>query len=90
MVAVWAYAYELENDSLVSDHVFDQECLKVDLKLSTSYKGRDNRAIDKWFRENFDPCTGSWVQRHPDIKGLKRIYEQLAAARDKEWAESGL
>lgn len=68
-VAVWAYAYELENDSLVSDQRFDSECRLVDLSIDT---GRPD--MDAWFRANFDPCTGQWVHAHPDKNGLHRIY----------------
>lgn len=77
-VAVWAYAYEALHESLVPDHVFDAECRKVDLSVSTSYEGRDNSAIDAWFRKEFDPSTGCWIwKQHP---GLLRI---IGMARDQ-------
>lgn len=79
-VAVWAYAYEVMDDPLVSDEEFDSECALVDLKLSTSYKGKDNRAIDRWFRENFEPHTGMWVHNHPDKDGLHLIYQYMKLA----------
>lgn len=67
-VAAWAYAYEVMNESLVSDHVFDAECLKVDLSVSTG-----DKKMDAWFKKHFDPSTGMWVRNHPDQAGLARI-----------------
>jgi len=77
LVATWAYAYEILSENLVPDHVYDEEAQKIDLSISTSYSTRDNSEIDKWFRENFKPNTGSWVWNHPDKKGLHRYYEAI-------------
>lgn len=71
-VAVWAYAYEFMSDSLVSDHKFDQTCLEIDLSIKTG-----NKEMDQWFEENFDPSTGQWIWRHPNIMGIERIYRML-------------
>lgn len=62
-----AFAYERLNISIMSDHEFDMECLKVDLSIDTG-----NPRWDSWWRDNFDPSTGQWVHRHPDINGLHR------------------
>jgi len=70
-VALWAYAYEVANDPLVSDHQFDQECLKVNLSIDTP-----RPHLDKWFRENFSPETGSWIHSHPDLKRLEELYNE--------------
>jgi hypothetical protein len=78
MVAVWALAYEVYDDSLVADHVFDAECAKVDLSIDTPRPD-----LDAWFRENFDPCTGQWVWAHPEREGLFRIYLLLWHARNE-------
>lgn len=72
MLAVWAYAYEIMDTSLVDDHTYDMESLKVDLSISTG-----NTKMDRWFRKHFDPSTGQWVTKHPDKHGLHRIYESL-------------
>lgn len=68
-VAVWAYAYEVMNDSIVSDAEFDAECALVDLSKTTS-----DSAMDRWFKNNFNPCTGMWVQNHPNKRGLHTYY----------------
>ena len=70
-VSLWAYAYEVENDSLVSDNIYDMECLKINLKISTG-----NKKLDRFFRKEFDPDTGSWVHDHPGIDRIQEIYEE--------------
>jgi hypothetical protein len=69
-VAVWAYAYayEILSVSIVDDFTFDQECQKVDLAVDTARPD-----LDVWFRENFDPCTGSWVHCHPEKALLSKV-----------------
>lgn len=73
-VAVYAWAYEVHDDPLVSDAVFDHTARKVDLERSTSRPD-----IDEWFRDNFNPSTGVWVRSHPEPEGLERIYRMLRA-----------
>lgn len=68
-LAVAAYAYEIENDSVMSDAMFDRLSLRVNPKRSTGHA-----EIDAFFREHFDPCTGSWIHRHPDLPGVRRTY----------------
>jgi hypothetical protein len=67
-VAVAAYAYEVENDPILSDAEFDALCLTINPEADTG-----NPDTDKFFREEFDPNTGSWVHRHPNKEGLARI-----------------
>ncbi len=69
-VSIAAYAYEFENDVIISDSEFDAMCSKIDLSIDTS-----NREMDRWFRDNFNPSTGMWIKRHPHLGRLKRIYE---------------
>ena len=67
-VAAAAYAYELENDPILSDAEFDALCLTINPQVETG-----NPVTDKFFREEFDPNTGSWVHRHPNKEGLSKI-----------------
>lgn len=67
-LAVWAWAYEGLNESLVDDHMFDKECLRVDLDVDT-----DSPEWDLWWRENFSPETGAWINKHPDKKRLTEL-----------------
>lgn len=71
-LAVWAYAYEFENDSLVTDDVFDKECLLVDPAMSTGHE-----ELDQFFRTEFSPCTGQWIHNHPELPKVKAMYQRI-------------
>lgn len=68
-LAVYAYAYEFDDTSLIDDHAFDQMCLRVNRSMSTG-----NEVLDQFFREVFQPHTGSWIHEHPDLHGVSRLY----------------
>jgi len=68
-ISVAAYAYELQDDSLIDDFHFDRLCLEIDPNIDTG-----NAAIDKFFKEEFDPCTGQWIHSHPHMDRLEQIY----------------
>lgn len=67
-VAAWAYAYEVEDDPLVSDAKYDEVARLIKPQMIT---GRP--ALDKFFREEFAPHTGAWVRRHPELIKLIRV-----------------
>ena len=69
-LAVAAYAYEKRNDSIMSDSEFDKLCTQVDLSVDTG-----NTKLDSWFKKNFDPSTGQWIHKHPDLLKIRYLYE---------------
>lgn len=69
VLSVAAYSYEYENDSIMSDAEFDKMCIEVDPSMKTG-----NLKMDRFFKNNFDPNTGQWIHKHPEIKKIKRIY----------------
>lgn len=71
-VALWAYAYEVRNDSIVTDGEFDRVALEINVFART-----DNEEMDTFFQWEFSPDTGVWVHQHPNIAGLERIYKSL-------------
>ena len=71
-LAVYAYAYEYESESLISDEMFDALSNKVNPKLKTGRK-----KLDKFFAETFDPRTGIWIRKHPELNKVKIIYENF-------------
>lgn len=79
-VALWAYAYEIKDDSLVSDAQYDETCLLIDTSIKTG-----NKEMDKFFQRHFDPSTGMWIHRHPGIKRLAEIYESIKDCHEKEF-----
>lgn len=62
-----AYIYEFEPENVfMDDDTFDYLCSLVDL----SYAGDDE--LSTWWKENFKPNTGSWVQTYPLLDKLKQ------------------
>lgn len=72
-VALWAYAYEVHDNPMVPDFMFDDASNEIDLEFET-----DRPDLDKWFKENFVPCTGMWVHKHPELDKIKSLYVRLA------------
>jgi len=71
-LSVAAYAYEFHSNSIMSDADFDELCQKIDTTVDT-----ENAVLDKFFREDFDPSTGMWIHKHPDLTGIERIYKKV-------------
>jgi hypothetical protein len=71
-LTAWAYAYEFENDSLVSDAEFDAACREVDLTVRTARPD-----LDEWWIDNFDPSTGQWIHSHPELDRARNLYWRL-------------
>lgn len=72
LVSLWAYAYEFESVSLVSDGDFDEKCLSIDLTRKTG-----NVKLDSFFEKEFSPHTGQWIHKHPELEKMKQLFERL-------------
>ena len=70
-LSVWAYAYEFENETIVSDAKYDVESFQVNLNIET---GRLD--LDFWFRAMFTPDTGIWIHKHPELVKVRQLYER--------------
>ena len=68
-LSIAAYAYEIENNSIMTDHDFDHQCLEVDTSMDTG-----NPTVDAFFKQWFDPSTGQWIHHHPELYRIKEIY----------------
>jgi len=73
-VALFAYAYEIKNNPLVSDFAYDELAITVgdSLKQETGHA-----ELDFWFHENFDCITAMWVHAHPEIDKLEKLYARV-------------
>ncbi len=71
-VALWAYSYEVESDSIVDDATYDRVCREIDLSVDTG-----NEMMDEWFRHEFSPDTGQWVLSHPELHKISAMYKRL-------------
>lgn len=70
-LCLWAYAYEIANAPIASDEQFDREAMASDPTIETG-------KFDDWWRANFVPYSGQWINSHPDLPGLKRLYDDFA------------
>ena len=60
LVAVYAYAYELEEHSIVDDFTYDELSRKIKPEVDTG-----NEVMDKFFRTKFMPDSGMWIRYYP-------------------------
>lgn len=77
-LAVAAYAYEVCNESIMSDHEFDKLCTEVDLSVDTG-----NTKMDSWFRKEFNPSTGQWIHKHPQLPGIVYLWKTFYKKSEK-------
>lgn len=68
-LSIFAYAYEVENVSLISDHEYDELSLRINIKQKTG-----NKIMDRFFIKEFNPSTGMWVYNHPQLERIKQLY----------------
>lgn len=68
-LSVYAYAYEFQDDSLVSDNEFDKLSYNIKNKVKTG-----NLLMDNFFDKVFEPHTGSWIQNHPELVKIGKLY----------------
>lgn len=66
LVSVAAYAYEIQNEPLISDHAFDHYAEQIDVSIDT---GRPD--LDAFFRAEFSPMTGMWIRNHPELDKIE-------------------
>jgi len=71
-LSVAAYAYEYDDNSIMSDAEFDELSKKIN-----PFEKTGNKLMDNFFKEHFHPDTGMWIRNHPDINGIKRIYKEF-------------
>jgi hypothetical protein len=71
-ISVWAYAYEIQDNPVVPDVLFDVECYQVNLSINT-----DRIDLDCWFNAYFQPHTGVWIRSHPELDKIKQLYERF-------------
>ena len=70
-LSVAAYAYELENDSVMTDADFDSLCREINVSEPTG-----NEKMDNFFKTEFNPSTGQWIHKHPELDKIKIIYHK--------------
>jgi len=92
-LAFAAYAYEIENDPIMSDAEFDELCLKINQEVSTleDYHCKETRKryekIDRFWAAEFSPDTGQWIHKHPELPYLSRCFRYFRA--QNFWKNNG-
>lgn len=72
-ISVAAFAYEFENNPIMGDDLFDWFAGRICKNVGTCHP-----ILDEFFKVHFSPMTGMWIHQHPDLKGIRRIYERSA------------
>lgn len=70
-LAIYAYAYEFEDDTLIEDSDFDKMAFSIDLSVKTRRPD-----LDKFFETEFQPDTGQWIHFHPELGKIKWLYDR--------------
>lgn len=71
-LSVAAYAYEFDNTSIMSDADFDELAKQIDPEVMTGHA-----ILDQFFRTEFQPDTGQWIHKHPELDRVKSVYERV-------------
>ena len=70
-LSIAAYAYEFENQPIMSDRRFDKIAEGIVRGMDTG-----NAILDRFFDQVFTPMTGMWIHKHPELGGIQQIYER--------------
>lgn len=70
-LSVWTYAYEVADAPIVSDDVWDRTAQLVRPQMGTF-----NLELDEFFATHFSPMTGMWIHNHPELDGIREIYDR--------------
>lgn len=68
-LSLFAYAYEFEDDPLISDAEYDKLSYQIRKDMKTG-----NKLLDRFFNREFEPHTGQWIRKHPELDKLKAMY----------------
>ena len=68
-LSVAAYAYEFDNTSIMSDADFDELAKQIDPRVTTGHA-----ILDQFFRTEFQPDTGQWIHKHPELDRVRQLY----------------
>lgn len=75
-LSVAAYAYEFLSTSIMSDDQFDKLAKQIDVSVDTG-----NAKLDKYFQKYFNPDTGQWIHKHPELDKIAQCYKKAVAKK---------
>jgi len=68
-LSVAAYAYEFQDNPFMPDSEFDTLCMQINKNANTG-----NKICDDYFKKCFDPSTGQWIRKHPELDKIHNLY----------------
>lgn len=74
-IAVGAYGYEIANKPIMTDAQWDFAAATIDRHMGTCHP-----IMDEFFVSEFSPMTAMWIHDHPELGGIKRIFDRYYAA----------
>lgn len=89
-LSIAAYAYEFESDSIISDGDFDALALQINPELSTIEDNHSQiqqeryKVLDNFFKEEFQPDTGQWIHKHPELDKVAFTYNKYYKKRNSD------
>jgi len=73
-LSVATYAYEVLDRPFLSDAMWDVLASRIDRRMATGHP-----LLDEFFLTQFSAMTGMWIHDHPELDGVKAIYERYHA-----------
>lgn len=71
-LSVAAWAYEHSYRSHLTDKQYDELSRAINPRMATG-----NPRIDFFFKTHFDPDTGLWIHKHPELEKLEQLYMRV-------------
>jgi NAD-dependent DNA ligase len=68
-LSIFAYAYEFDDDPLISDAEYDRLSYLIKTDRSTG-----NEMLDDFFRKHFQSHTGQWIRIHPELDKVRALH----------------
>lgn len=70
-LAIAAYAYEVRNTSIMTDHEFDRLAQSIRPRMGTCHP-----LLDEFFITRFSPMTGMWIHHHPELRRIAELFQE--------------
>jgi len=70
-LSVATYAYEVLDRPCMSDAMWDVLAARINRWMPTGHP-----VMDEFFMTQFSPMTGMWIHDHPELAGIKAIYDR--------------
>lgn len=73
-LSVATYGYEIADKPIMADCLWDWLAGRINKTMGTCHP-----LVDEFFAAEFSPMTGMWIHHHPELDGIKQLYERYYA-----------